>query len=78
MNERRHWSHIAEDLPEELSPIARKSIGLAIEQGKITGPEDLRRMSDLEIRWGVRGAGQAHGIGPKTLENVRSVYPRMQ
>ena len=79
MNENLRHSPIGfEDLPEELSSRAKRCISLAMRDGRLESPDRIREMSDIDIMWGVRGRGQPHGIGTKTLENVRSVYPRTQ
>lgn len=79
MNENLRYIPIGlEDLPEELSSRAKRCISLAVRDGRLESPELIREMSDIDVMWGVRGDGQPHGIGTKTLENVRSVYPKTQ
>lgn len=72
----RHATLDIQDLPTELSARAKRCISLAIRDGKLADTQRLSEMSDLDIMWGVRGRGQPNGIGQKTLENIRTVYPR--
>lgn len=65
-----------QNLPTELSARARRCISLAIRDGRLSDTQRLSEMSDLDIMWGIRGRGQPNGIGQKTLENIRTVYPR--
>ena len=60
----------------DLSSRARRCIRLAIRDERLTTPEQISELSDTEVMWRVTGNGQVHGIGKKTLAEVREVYPR--